>query len=120
MVSIQGDIYSYRILVLETVSGKRPTDKQFCLKLSLRDYVEISIQSRMKDAVDTRLLSLELQNENQRLDDSSYSRKIECVISLLKLGMSCTQESPSSRMTTRGIIKELHGAKETLARERFQ
>lgn len=120
MVSTQGDIYSYGILVLETVTGKRPTDKQFGQEWSLRDYVEISIQSRMKDAVDRRLLSLELQNENQRLDDSSYNRKVECVISLLRLGMSCSQESPSSRMTTGSIIKKLHVVKETLASERFQ
>lgn len=109
VVSTNGDIYSYGILVLETVTGKRPTDSIFRQGLSLRDYVEQALRHSMMDVVDARL-----ENELQTVDDSSSKRKIDCLISLLRLGMSCSQEMPSSRMSTRDIIKELHAIKESL------
>jgi hypothetical protein len=68
------------------------------------------------DAVDTRL-SADLENELHTIGDSSYNRKINCVVSLLSLGVSCTQELPSKRMPTECIIKELLVIKDSLLRE---
>ncbi|CAO2146954.1 unnamed protein product [Urochloa humidicola] len=113
MVSTHGDIYSYGILILETVTGKRPTDSRFSQGSSLREYVDQALQSRVMVAVDKRL-AVDIENELQTMGDSSYKTNVECVVSLLKLGMSCTQELPSSRMPAGGIIKELHDIKEML------
>ncbi|CAM0873811.1 unnamed protein product [Alopecurus aequalis] len=115
MVSTNGDIYSYGILVLETVTGKRPTDSGSRQGLTLREYAELGLDDRVTDVVDTRL-SLNLENEHEMVNDSPYRRKIECVAALLRLGMSCSQESPSSRTPTGDIIKELHAVKESLER----
>ncbi|TVT96858.1 hypothetical protein EJB05_57936, partial [Eragrostis curvula] len=117
MVSIQGDIYSYGILVLETVTGKRPTDSRFRQGLSLREHVDLALQNRVTDAVDTRL-SLDVENELHTRGDAPYKKKIDSIVSLLELGMSCTQELPSSRMPTEGIIKELLAIKDCLVGER--
>ncbi|KAL6843017.1 hypothetical protein ACP4OV_027330 [Aristida adscensionis] len=116
MVSTQGDIYSYGILVLETLSGNRPTDIRFRQGLSLREYVDLALHNRVMDAVDTQL-SLDLENELHTAD-SSYKTSIDCVVSLLGLGMSCTQALPSSRTATGDIIKELLAIKGSLQRER--
>ncbi|TVT96861.1 hypothetical protein EJB05_57939, partial [Eragrostis curvula] len=62
MGSTHGDVYSYGILVLETVTGKRPTDIRFRQGLSLCEYVDLGLQNRVMDAADTRL-SLDLENE---------------------------------------------------------
>uniref|UniRef100_A0A0A9CX75 Uncharacterized protein n=1 Tax=Arundo donax TaxID=35708 RepID=A0A0A9CX75_ARUDO len=70
----------------------------------------------MMDAIDTRL-SLALENELQTMGVPSNKRKVDCVISLLKLGMSCPQELPLSRMPTVGIIMELLAIKDSLLRE---
>lgn len=43
MASTHGDIYSYGILILETVTGKRPTGSNFTQGLSLREYVELGL-----------------------------------------------------------------------------
>lgn len=67
----------------------------------------------MMDVIDTQL-SLNLKNELQTTDDYSYKLKIDCLISLLRFGLSCSQEMPSSRMATGHIIKELHAIKEIL------
>ncbi|CAL4982540.1 unnamed protein product [Urochloa decumbens] len=114
MVSTNGDVYSYGILILETVSGKRPTDGGLRQGLiSLREYVELSLCDRVTNIVDTQL-SLDLENGLQTGNDSSYKRKLDCLVSLFRLGMSCSQEVPSSRTPTRDIIKELHAIKESL------
>lgn len=112
-MSTHGDIYSYGILILETVTGKRPTDSRFNQGSSLREYVDQALRSRVMDAVDT-CLALDIENELQTMGDSSYKTKVDSIVFLLKLGMSCTQELPSSRIPTEGIIKELHAIKEML------
>lgn len=67
----------------------------------------------MTDIADMQL-SLDLENELQNGNDSSYKRKVDCLVSLFRLGISCSQELPSSRTPTRDIIKELHTIKESL------
>ncbi|KAG8090012.1 hypothetical protein GUJ93_ZPchr0011g27136 [Zizania palustris] len=115
MVSTHGDIYSYGILVLETVTGKRPTDSKFIQGLNLHEYVELSLHDGIiVDAVDPQL-SLDLENELDTPDDSSYKgRVIGCLVSLLRLGLSCSQEMPSNRMSTGDIIKEMSAIKQPL------
>ncbi|XP_062197181.1 receptor kinase-like protein Xa21 isoform X2 [Phragmites australis] len=113
MVSTHGDIYSYGILVLETVTGKRPTDSEFPQGLSLREYVEVGLHGRVLDVVDTQLSSC-LENELQSADKFSCKTKIDCLISLLRLGVSCSHEMPSNRLPAGDIINELRDIKESL------
>ncbi|OEL22198.1 putative LRR receptor-like serine/threonine-protein kinase [Dichanthelium oligosanthes] len=116
MVSTHGDVYSYGILVLETVTGNRPTDNRFRQGLSLREYVERALSDKVMDIVD-RQLSLDVQNEHETLDDSSHKRKIDCLVSVLRLGLSCSHELPLSRMRTTDIVNELHAIRESLLSE---
>lgn len=116
MVSTHGDIYSYGILVLETISGKRPTDSIFGQGLSLYEYIEQALQNSVIDVVDSRL-SLDLESDLQTIGHPSYERKVACLVSVLRLGISCSQKSPTSRMPTRDIIKELNAVRESLSVE---
>ncbi|CAL5089025.1 unnamed protein product [Urochloa decumbens] len=113
MVSTYGDIYSYGILILETISGKRPTDGGLRQGLSLREYVQLGLQDGVVDIADMRL-SLNLQNGLHTRSDYLYKRKIDCLASLFRLGMSCSEELPSKRTPTIDIIKELYSIKESL------
>ncbi|KQJ88157.1 hypothetical protein BRADI_4g16068v3 [Brachypodium distachyon] len=113
MVSTHGDIYSYGIVVLETVTGKMPTDSKSRQGLSLREYAQLGLCDRMLDVVDPRL-SIDLGSGLKTANALSYRRALECLVSLLRLGMSCSQELPSSRMSTGDIIKELHAIGESL------
>jgi receptor kinase-like protein len=106
-VSTFGDIYSYGILDLETVTGMRPSASEFVEGLSIHEYVNVAVHNRVMDTVDRRL-SMDLENVLHTMGDSSYKRTIDSVASLLRLGVSCTQEFPSCRIPTGGIIKELH------------
>ncbi|CAL4992474.1 unnamed protein product [Urochloa decumbens] len=112
VVSTKGDIYSYGILVLETVTGKRPTDNIFTQGMSLRQYVEKALHEGTMEVVD-KSLSVSLMNEVQDAS-ASYNRKIEALISLLRLGLSCSDQMPTSRMPTGDIIKELVAIKSSI------
>ncbi|XP_037480139.1 receptor kinase-like protein Xa21 [Triticum dicoccoides] len=115
MVSTHGDIYSFGILVLETVTAKRPTDSRFGQGLGLCEYVELALHNNsVMGVVDSRL-PLDLKSDHQTVDYHSNKRNVDCLVSVLRLGISCSQESPSSRMPTRGIIKELKAIKESLS-----
>lgn len=110
MVSTNGDIYSYGILVLETVTGKRPTDTKFRQGLRLREYVEQALDHGMMGVIDKRL-----EDELQIADDFSRKKKMDCLMSLLRLGLCCCHETPSSRMLTGDIVRQLHAIKESLS-----
>ncbi|CAO2142068.1 unnamed protein product [Urochloa humidicola] len=112
-VSAAGDIYSYGILVLETVTGKRPTDIKFTQGLSLCEYVELGLHGRVLEVVDTKL-SVTLENELESTDTFLCKTKIDGLVSLLRLGVSCSHQTPWNRMSTAEVIKELRGIKESL------
>jgi serine/threonine protein kinase len=110
MVSTHGDIYSYGVLILEMVTGKRPTDDMFGHGLSLRKYVEMSlINNRMMDIIDAQLAN-EIGNGSASTGDPKGGRA-ETLISLLKLGILCSKEMPANRISTKDIIRELHAIK---------
>jgi hypothetical protein len=78
----------------------------FTQGVSLHDYVEMALHREPMAVVDMRL-SLSLKNEGHDASAASYNRKIEALILLLRLGLSCSEEMPTSRMPTGDIIKEL-------------
>ena len=119
MISTQGDVYSYGILILEMVTGKRPTHGMFTQGLNLHKYAEMAIHGGVMDVVDMQLF-FSLQRGPPATDDSSdFSRKydpsdergIDCLTSLLRLGISCSEEMPRSRMLIKDTIKGLHAIK---------
>lgn len=75
----------------------------------LREYVDQALHHSMMDVIDARLKA-----ELQTKDDFSSKIKIDCLTSLLRLGMCCSHETPSSRMLTGDIVKQLHAIKGSL------
>ncbi|CAM8907187.1 unnamed protein product [Rhodiola kirilowii] len=51
-ISPHGDIYSYGILLLELITGKRPTDEMFNNEMSLRNFCEIALPDHVHEIVD--------------------------------------------------------------------
>ncbi|XP_072950435.1 receptor kinase-like protein Xa21 [Typha angustifolia] len=115
-VSTHGDIYSYGILLLEMFTGKRPTDDYFKESLSLFTYVEMTLLNQMIDIIDPNLFLEETVGESSREElrrvDIREGR-IDCIISVLTVGLLCSKELPTERMQTRDIIKELTKIKQS-------
>ncbi|XP_057448831.1 probable LRR receptor-like serine/threonine-protein kinase At3g47570 [Lotus japonicus] len=123
-VSIEGDMFSFGILVLEMLTGKSPTDEMFKDGHNLHNYVELSISESLMQIVDPIIL----QNEfNQATEDGNLGivqlqpNAEKCLLSLLRIALACSMESPKERMSMIDVIRELNLIKRffpTVARQR--
>ncbi|KAL1189113.1 LRR receptor-like serine/threonine-protein kinase EFR [Cardamine amara subsp. amara] len=92
--SIQGDVYSFGVLLLEMFTGKKPTNESFAGNNNLHNYTKSVLSgctsSRGSNAIDEWL----------RL--------------VLQVGISCSEEYPRDRMRIAEAVREL-----TIVRSKF-
>ncbi|KAG5227465.1 LRR receptor serine/threonine-protein kinase [Salix suchowensis] len=100
-VSTFGDVYSYGILLLEMITGKRPTDSMFKDGLELHSYVKMALPGRVVDVADPKLL-IEVDQADQI---------VKCLISISKIGVFCSEKFPRERMDISSIVAELNRTK---------
>ncbi|CAM8952580.1 unnamed protein product [Rhodiola kirilowii] len=114
-VSRQGDMYSYGILLLEMVTGKKPTDEIFKDGLNLHNFCKLALsQSNLTDVLDPCLLTELYAIANSQMHDDVVLKMRECTAALADLGIACSVESPDERMDIGHALKELHLIKKKL------
>ncbi|MED6146201.1 hypothetical protein PIB30_032467 [Stylosanthes scabra] len=113
-VSPQGDIYSYGILLLEILTGKRPTDAMFGEGLSLTKFCKMAITEGTTEIVDARLLLTPFDEGERRITQQQNIE--ECLVSFARIGVACSQEYPTQRMSIKDAIMELHAIRQKLLR----
>ncbi|CAL5432176.1 unnamed protein product [Camellia sinensis] len=109
-VSMQGDMYSYGVLLLEMFTGKRPTNNMFTGNENLHSYVKMCLLEQVMQIVDPQI-TLEMEEEPSRSMQSSTTNisKLEvCLVPVFQIGVSCSAEMPSERMSVKDVLKELH------------
>ncbi|CAM8949310.1 unnamed protein product [Rhodiola kirilowii] len=111
--STQGDAYSFGILLLEMITGKRPTDDLFKDGVSLHTLCSSALShSNVTDIVDSRLLpEHELGMQSEANDSIAGCNMLRCIVSMANIGIACTVESPNARMDLECALKNLHKIK---------
>ncbi|KAL7252550.1 hypothetical protein ACSBR1_007168 [Camellia fascicularis] len=121
-VSTFGDVYSYGILLLEMFTGKRPTDNMFSEGLNLHNFAKMAFPEQVAQIVDPNLLQQRQEgevsssnNNNTQSEIQSHaiaigsSEKIEeCLISVIRVGVACSEELPRNRMDIKDVLSQLH------------
>lgn len=119
--STLGDMYSYGILLLEMFTGKKPTDNMFDDNLSLRNYAKMALPEQVASVVDPTLFHEREKGEaassvkNAQIQSFASSHQInECLTSILKVGIACSEEVPRDRMSINDVITQFSQIRNTL------
>ncbi|KAJ4704465.1 Receptor-like protein kinase [Melia azedarach] len=128
--SILGDIYSFGILLLEIVTGKRPTDDMFNDDLSIHRFVSMALPDHVMEIIDP-LMTFEEENPDENfehgveekaliidIDSQVYKhRKLEeCLVSVMRIGQVCSTASPRERMAVNSVVNNLHAIRDSFLR----
>ncbi|GJS62868.1 leucine-rich repeat protein, partial [Tanacetum coccineum] len=95
-----GDIYSFGILLLEVMTGKRPTDGMFNEGLSLHKFACMALPDNAVDIIDDDTIVLQSKEAN------AYKLE-ECLVAIIQIGVSCSVDSPPQRMKIQIVVTEL-------------
>ncbi|GJX70312.1 leucine-rich repeat protein [Tanacetum coccineum] len=95
-----GDVYSFGILLLEVMTGKKPTYGMFNEGLSLHKFAYMALPNYVIDVIDNDAIELQSTEAN--------AKKVEeCLAATIKIGVSCSVDSPLQRMKIEIVVNEL-------------
>jgi serine/threonine protein kinase len=83
-ITTRGDVYSFGVLLLEMLTGKRPTDDMFVDGLNLHNAVSSLFPNRIAEILDPHMTHDEEHQLCAQVLMQSY------IISLVALGLSCS------------------------------
>ena len=111
----QGDVYSYGILLLEMLTGKRPTNPTFSDGLSLHSFSKMALPNRVMEIADSNLV----RDSGEAINNGGNQDEMEgimhdCLVSIARIGVACSEESPGDRMDIKDVVMELNVIKEML------
>ncbi|KAG5253333.1 LRR receptor serine/threonine-protein kinase [Salix suchowensis] len=130
-VSVLGDIYSYGILLLEMFTGKRPTDDMFKGDVNIHKFADMAFSANVMAIIDPSMLAEEEIYENEITEHGIEEREIihnnefqanrtsnieECLVSVMEIGLSCSDKSPGKRMAMNIVVKKLQKIRDSFSR----
>lgn len=118
-------------------TGRKPTDEMFKDGLNLHNFVKMAIPERLMQIVDPTLLASleattpattqnevnyirgynndEIETDEENIDSENLSKMNtfvwKCILPNLKIGLACSEESPSNRMSMEEVHRELQRIK---------
>ena len=94
-------MYNYGILLLEMLTGKRPTEDMFSDGLSLHNFSKMALPERVMEIADPSLI-----------EESDEGRMNHFLTSFARIGVACSEESASDRMDIKDVVIQLNIIKE--------
>jgi len=115
-VSSAGDVYSFGIVLLEIFLRRRPTDDMFNGGMNITKFVEMNFPDMIPQIIDSELLE-EQQDLSHETALAMKEKSLECLLSVLNIGLLCTKTSPNERTSMHEVAARLHEIKKAYARE---
>ncbi|XP_043694882.1 probable LRR receptor-like serine/threonine-protein kinase At3g47570 [Telopea speciosissima] len=114
--TIQGDVFSYGILLLEMFTGKRPTNQMFTDNLNLHNFATATFPVHVMQILDPTLLPKEEQSGEieeiaiNRIDGPNHGtdQLQDCITSIIEIVVQCSMESPREHMNMKDVVRGLH------------
>ncbi|XP_074279764.1 uncharacterized protein LOC141605040 [Silene latifolia] len=118
--STEGDVYSYGILLLELMIGKRPTDSMFNEGYNIHKHGEAALPDHVLEIVDPSLEEDNLTDEanNVRITHDELHQRVKCIISVITVGVLCSKHLPQERMKIVDARSWLQSARDNLLNAR--
>ncbi|XP_068328514.1 probable LRR receptor-like serine/threonine-protein kinase At3g47570 [Pyrus communis] len=105
IVSTQGDVYSFGIVVMETFTIMKPTNEMFVEEMNLKQWVANSLSSEaIAEVVDASLFVTQEE-------DPDFVTKIDCLSSIMRLALACCAELPGERINMQEAVATLKKTK---------
>ncbi|BAB03631.1 putative protein kinase Xa21 [Oryza sativa Japonica Group] len=116
-VTRAGDTYSLGILLLEMFNGRSPTDDIFRDSMDLHKFVAASFLESAMNIADRTIWLHEEANDTDGTNASTKRRIIQqCLVSVLRLGLSCSKQQPRDRMLLPDAASEIHAIRDEYLR----
>lgn len=114
IISRNGDVYSYGIIILELLTGKHPTDEMFRDGWNLHKFVEKEFPQNVSEILDPDV-SLKFNEDvdsNSDSENPSTLGMVDIIKKLIRLGLSCSLETPKDRPTMQDVYAEVTAIKD--------
>nr|CAB3449976.1 unnamed protein product [Digitaria exilis] len=106
-ISALGDVYSLEILLLEMFTGRSPTDDMFKESVDLHRFAEAVFPDRVLEIADPTIWV-----HNDANDEITRSKVQECLVSVVRTGISCSKQQPRERMPIQDAAMEMHAIRD--------
>ncbi|GKV51596.1 hypothetical protein SLEP1_g58232 [Rubroshorea leprosula] len=116
--SMEGDVYSFGIMLLEMITGKRPVDPMFNDGFNIQQFTKTALPERVMEILAPSLSQEVHVTDNRGIEHSrarnNMGRRIgvlESLSEIARVGVFCSMESPNERMEMKQVVAELSAIK---------
>ncbi|XP_030534649.2 probable LRR receptor-like serine/threonine-protein kinase At3g47570 [Rhodamnia argentea] len=110
VVSTEGDVYSYGILLLEMLTGISPAAEIFKENSNLHNFVVEALPERVLEITDPFLVQ-EVENDACQTRKSTIQ---DCLLMIYRIGIACSVRVPRERMSITDVAAQLGSIRDRL------